>query len=117
MTVTLPAAAPNPADVVRVSGVGAGGWKIAQNASQSVLAKNVPGNIGNLWVPRDNDRNWTSVASSLDGSKLVATAPSDQIYTSTDSGMTWAPHTTGLAWNAVGPRRTGANWSRPLRAA
>lgn len=35
--------------------------------------------------------NWTSVASSADGSKLVAVAgdPDGQIYTSTDSGATW----------------------------
>ena len=45
VTVTL-LTAPNPGDVVRLSGSGAGGWKIAQNVGQSVLAKNIPGNFG-----------------------------------------------------------------------
>ena len=51
VTVTLPTA-PNPGDVVRVSGVGAGGWKIAQNNSQFVLAKSIQGNFGSIWTPR-----------------------------------------------------------------
>src|SRR5204862_337082 len=39
VTLTLPAS-PNLGDVVRVSGSGAGGWKIAQNAGQTMLIKN-----------------------------------------------------------------------------
>jgi hypothetical protein len=34
------------------------------------------------WTPRENNRKWTSVASSSDGSKLVAAAYEGQIYTS-----------------------------------
>ncbi len=34
-------------------------------------------------------RNWHSVASSADGTKLVACAYNNYIYTSTDSGVTW----------------------------
>jgi hypothetical protein len=41
VTLTLPAS-PNVGDVMRVSGSGAGGWKIAQNAGQSMLIKNSP---------------------------------------------------------------------------
>ena len=33
---------------------------------------------------------WFSVASSADGTKMVAVASGDGIYTSTNSGMTWA---------------------------
>ena len=36
VTVTLPAS-PSVGDIVRVSGAGAGGWQIAQNAGQAVL--------------------------------------------------------------------------------
>jgi len=41
---------------------------------------------GVTWTPRENIRDWLGVASSADGSKLVAIAFQGQIYTSTDSG-------------------------------
>ena len=37
VTITLPTS-PNLGDIVRVSGIGAGGWKIAQNVGQSVVS-------------------------------------------------------------------------------
>src|SRR5260370_42513143 len=37
------------------------------------------------WTPRDSNREWVSVASSADGSKLVAVVQGGQIYTSTPS--------------------------------
>ncbi len=90
VTITLPAT-PAVGDIVQVSGIGAGGWKIAQNAGQSIITKDLPGGIGALWIPRDSARNWIGVASSSDGTKLVAAAYGGQIYTSTDSGETWTP--------------------------
>lgn len=40
VTITLPAS-PALGDIVRVSGIGAGGWKIAYNAGQSILTQNM----------------------------------------------------------------------------
>jgi photosystem II stability/assembly factor-like uncharacterized protein len=45
---------------------------------------------GVTWTQRDIARLWLAVASSADGSKLVAVGNSS-IYTSTDSGVTWTP--------------------------
>ena len=50
--------------------------------------------------------NWSTLASSNDGTKLVAAANAGSIYTSADSGVTWKEQTvTGLAgpqkWTAV----------------
>ena len=86
VTITLPASAV-PGDVVSVSGLGTGGWKVAQNAGQSIITQNVVGSIGALWTARDSSRSWTAVASSTDGSRLVAVAYGGQIYTSTDFGV------------------------------
>ena len=36
---------------------------------------------GWVWTPRESVRNWASVASSSDGTKLVAVVNNDQIYT------------------------------------
>ena len=52
---------------------------------------------------------WTSLASSADGTKLVATKTNNQggfLYTSTDSGVTWTEQTTaggdgGQYWSEV----------------
>ena len=47
VVITLPPSSSlNIGDIVKVSGVGAGGWIIAQNAGQSITAKSL---IGNLW--------------------------------------------------------------------
>jgi len=56
---------------------------------------------GEIWTPRETGRMWTSVASSADGTKLVATATGGQIYTSTDSGVTWIPHDINRNWQSV----------------
>jgi len=106
VTLTLPTS-PNPGDVVRVSGAGAGGWKIAQNAGQSVLAKNLVGNIGVMWTPRDSSRSWYGVASSADGSKLVAVVNRGQIYTSADSSVTWTPRGIATNWDDVASSADG----------
>src|SRR5215471_1567462 len=53
VTLTLPPSL-NLGDVVRVCGSGAGGWKIAQNAGQSMLIRT----SGSDWLPRETNRYW-----------------------------------------------------------
>jgi len=106
VVVTLPTS-PNPGGIVRVSGVGTGGWRITQNSSQLVLAKNLPGTFGTSWTPRDSVRDWRSVASSTDGTKLVALVSGGQIYTSTDSGVTWTPRDSSRTWSSVASSTDG----------
>ncbi|MBI1766735.1 MAG: hypothetical protein HYR56_35460 [Acidobacteria bacterium] len=102
VTITLPAA-PNVGDTMRVSGAGAGGWQIAQNAGQSVIGANLF-MAGVSWTPRESNRSWYSVASSADGSKLVALVRNGQIYTSAPSagGNT----TVGVAGSLTGGQST-----------
>lgn len=104
VVVTLP---PNPniGDVVRVSSLGSGGWKIVQNAGQSII--NNSGKFITNWIPRENARAWSSVVSSADGSKLVAVTTNAQIYTSTDSGVTWTARETNRQWSAVASSADG----------
>ena len=112
VSITLPAS-PNIGDIVRVSGMGAGGWKIAQNAGQSVFVASAAAlSPGVTWTARDSSRNWVSVASSADGSKLVAAAQSapgvGQIYTSTDSGVTWTTRGVSTNWLCVASSADGS---------
>jgi photosystem II stability/assembly factor-like uncharacterized protein len=53
------------------------------------------------WTSRNSSRQWTSVASSADGTKLVACVSSGQIYTSTDSGVTWTARDSSRLWRGV----------------
>jgi hypothetical protein len=123
VTLTLPVS-PAEGDIVRVSGVGAGGWKIAQNAGQSVLttslgppplravassadgtklvaAAHITGrlytsiNFGATWSSTALSADfWSSVASSADGSKLIAAAQ--------DSGLIYASTNSGASWSPTG---------------
>ena len=63
---------------------------------------------GVTWAPRDNAQQWYSVASSSDGTKLVAVVKDGQIYTSTDSGGTWSPRDTNRGWYAVASSADGS---------
>ena len=60
-TVTLPPS-PNVDDIVRISGAGAGGWKVAQNAGQAILG-NFSGFTSSSWT--------VSGASTLSGMTLL----------------------------------------------
>jgi hypothetical protein len=94
-------------DTLRVSGLGAGGWRIAQNSAQFVQTT-LPGAQSGLgWVPRETNREWESVASAADGSKLVAVANADHIYTSIDAGKTWAARESVRNWISVASSADG----------
>ena len=83
-TINLPTTA-NMGDVVEVNGTGAGGWQVSGS---------IDGTQGFIWTLQANapSGNWQSVASSSDGTHLVAVlfnVISGWIYTSADSGVTW----------------------------
>jgi len=106
VTILLPTSASLAiGDVIRVSGAGAGGWKIAQQAGQSIRV----GNIATLWIPRESNRQWYGVATSADGTKLVASVYAGQIYTSSDSGVTWTARESNRNWRFVASSADGTN--------
>jgi len=114
VTITLPTA-PVLGDIVSVTGVGTGGWVIGQNAGQYVRTTGLPGSPAatDHWIQTSAspDNVWSSVASSADGSRLVATAYPGGIYTSADSGNTWtqtsAPN--NLNWTSVASSADGSH--------
>jgi hypothetical protein len=105
VTVTLPVS-PSLGSIVRVSGVGAGGWLIAQNAGQFIQASAVNlsyTNWNNLtnWIQTSApSQNWYALAASADGTKLAAVVYGGGIYTSTNSGTNWT-QTSALVANWV----------------
>jgi hypothetical protein len=109
LTVLLPAS-PAVGTMVNILGAGSGGWRVNANAGQtsSLLGGGTGGGGSGAgsWVPRESSRNWTAVASSSDGAKLVASCTTG-LYTSTDSGVTWTPHETTRNWAAVASASDG----------
>ncbi len=87
VTVTLPAAPAN-GDIVRISGAGAGGWRVAQNAGQSIIG-NFLSFASSPWTMTQSANTWYCIASSADGSRLAAAAGVNGIYTSINYGTTW----------------------------
>ena len=56
----------------------------------------------NEWPARETERSWGSITSSADGSKLAAVVNGGQIYTSTDSGVTWTEQNSGSRpWGSI----------------
>ena len=104
VVVTLPAS-PKLGTTVRVSGGAPGGWIVAQNEGQSILAGGLVQGLGLAWTQRDTGRSWKSVAISADGKKQVAVVTSStKIYYSTNYGVTWNASTTtfgSLTWQSV----------------
>jgi hypothetical protein len=113
VTITLPTA-PVLGGIVSVTGVGSGGWMIGQNAGQYVRTTGLPGSPAatDHWIQTSasSDNVWSSVASSADGTRLVATTYPGGIYTSADSGTTWtltsAPN--NLYWTSVASSADGS---------
>ena len=59
------------------------------------------------WTARESTRNWWSVASSADGTKLVAGVLGGQLYVSTDSGATWTARESTRNWISVASSADG----------
>ncbi len=105
--ITLPAA-PNVGDVIRISNTGAGGFKLLQNAGQ-IIVRQRSYEPFTLWTAHEFNRQWSAVASSENGSKLVAAVGTNGfIYTSNDYGVTWTPSPNTLGqWSALASSADG----------
>ena len=102
------------------------GWSCiasSSDATQLFAAASGPGITGQFYTSTDSGVTWTvlagspvedwsSVACSADGAKLVATTVFDGIYTSTNSGVTWTLQTNALTgvsheWSSVASSADG----------
>ena len=109
VVVTLPATANiRVGETIRVSGSGAAGWIIAQNAGQKILVANLLKVAGGAWqaVPASSLQ-WRAAAASGDGSKLVAVVNPGLIYTSVNYGATWGNTSPSLSWTAAAASGNG----------
>ena len=78
-------------------------WLVLMSGSASAQCE-----TGVTWTPHESNRQWTRVASSADGTKLVAVVYGGQIYTSTDSGATWTARASNQQWWSVASSANGS---------
>ncbi len=111
VVVTLPATANiRVGETIRVTGAGNGGWVVAQNAGQVIQVANLTDAVGFAWRTNETSRIWEAVASSSDGSKLVAVVNGGNIFTSTNYGVNWTVRAGGLGslgWSSVASSADG----------
>ena len=62
---------------------------------------------GVTWTAHASNQLWHAVASSADGTKLVAGALGGQLYTSTDAGVTWTARENNREWVSVASSADG----------
>lgn len=100
---------------LQISGSGAGGWIITQNAGQSIVTQTMGLPAGQNWSPQATSQPWHALAVSANGLKMAAAnGGSGPIFYSNDGGHTWtesdAPpqNWTGLASSADGTRMVAA---------
>lgn len=65
------------------------------------------GDSWSWWLSGAPIRNWTGVASSYNGLKLVAVADAGNIYTSTDGGANWTLRNSVRSWSSVASSSDG----------
>lgn len=108
LTLTLPSN-PGIGTLLRISGSGAGGWKLGQNAGQSIVTVNLGLPAGQSFVTTSNSQAWKSVASSANGMNLIAAYGIGNIYYSHDGGFSWAKSdaTNTLNWVGVASSANG----------
>jgi len=103
VTIQLPPG-PKVGDMVRVNGLGSGGWRIEPAEGQLVNGYQP----GVHWMPQEQARGWSAVASSADASRLVAVEFGGQIYISGDGGLSWNARENNRNWQSVASSADGS---------
>jgi len=115
VTVTLPATASlQVGDVVRVTGNGSGGWRLAQNAGQAILTGGLPATyrtldtaFTTLSLVDPSILSPTALVASADGRRLAATGGGTRIAVSGDAGTTWSLRDAARNWTALATSADG----------
>ncbi len=110
LTLTLPPSSSLAiGDTVRLNGIGAGGWKIGQNPSQSILLGNlrIESTSPGTWTECGPTQYWLKTASSADGTRLAAATNGGYLYTSADEGATWTARATQEPWQGIASSADG----------
>jgi hypothetical protein len=97
-----------PGDIVAVTcGVIDGEWRVDAPSNGFIFTSEYTGDF--VWGSAAEVLNdWTAVACSADGSRLVAAAHGSQIYTSRNFGANWTARESNRAWTAAASSSDGS---------
>jgi len=107
VTVTLPSST-NISDLLRITDVGAGGWKVLCGPNQNIFVNDLVGSVGANWSTVASSSSWFSIAASTDGSRLLA-VDGGNAFISVDSGNTWNLSHSGPAWISAASSSDGSH--------
>ena len=99
-TITLPVDA-RAGDTLKLQGIGAGSWRVAQGTGQEVITSALPSLTWQEIGPSPKSQPWWAVASSWDGSILMAASNPGNLYLSSDGGTTWTQRLHTTHWSAL----------------
>ncbi len=103
VTVQLPTNC-NLGDRISVVSTGGAGWKIVQADGQTIRC----GTLDSLfWHAQETNRQWTSIACSTYGNRVIACATQSPLLVSSDGGTTWAQRETNRNWRSVASSADG----------
>jgi len=104
MTFTLPASTGlTVGEEVDITAQGAGGFIVVPNSGETIqFGSGVIACAGGTWTATGSTGGWQSIASSADGTHLVAGTDTGVIATSTDSGNTWSTTTLATSRTSAG---------------
>ncbi len=104
----------NPGAIIKIEFNAVDGLQLGYQEMSVTLVGYKPAEVfhsgeiaGETWIARESNRFWSAVASSSDGTKLVALVCFGNIYTSTDSGVTWTERATVANWFGVASSSDG----------
>ena len=106
VSILLPAS-PVVGDWIRVTGAGAGGWTLTQNAGQRITTQGLPGGDTIGWTAQALTGSWSAGAVSADGARQVAASTAGELYTSSDGGALWTLRLTGQSWSGAATSADG----------
>ena len=122
VTITLPAA-PAVGDVIQVTGVGAGGWTIAQNAGQSTITQDIVNITGATTTGTIGGRQYDAIELQyLGGNKFTVLNYAGNLSVSlpagyvSEGGLTWMPvSATAYTYAQAAALCNGMGWRLPTQ--
>ena len=105
--VNWPAGLTGPVNFSGVASSG-NGSNVVVVVQGSLIYTSTSSGVTGSWTARESNRAWTCVASSDDGSRLVAGVNAGFLYVSPDFGGSWIPINISANWSGVGCSADGA---------
>lgn len=83
------------------------GFPATSPGADSAPQFELPTGKADFWTPRESARDWTCIACSDDGRRVIAGVWDGRLFLSPDFGVTWSPRDEARRWRAVASSADG----------